>query len=211
VREAEIVWLGIVLASFIIGIYFYPQMPERMASHWNIKGEVDGYLPKFWGLFLMPFISLCIFLLSIAIPKIDPLKYNIDKFRKYYDWFVILVIGLLLYAYLLTIFWNIGIRFSMIQALAPAFGGLFYYCGILAENAKRNWFIGIRTPWTLSNEKVWDKTHRIGGQLLKIAGIIALFGVFFPNYALLFIFVPIISVFAYTITYSYIEYQKEVK
>ena len=89
-REAEIVWLGIVLASFIIGIYFYPQMPERMASHWNIKGEVNGYLPKFWGLFLMPFISLCIFLLSIAIPKIDPLKYNIDKFRKYYDWFVIL-------------------------------------------------------------------------------------------------------------------------
>ena len=99
----------------------------------------------------------------------------------------------------------------MIQALAPAFGGLFYYCGILAKNAKRNWFIGIRTPWTLSNEKVWDKTHRVGGQLLKIAGIIALFGVFFPSYALLFIFAPVVLVAAYTITYSYIEYKKEVK
>ena len=184
-------------------------MPEKIASHWNVQGQVDGYMSKFWGLFLMPLISAGLFLLFIAIPKIDPLKTNIEKFRKYYDGFITLTIIFLFYLYLLTIFWNMGIRFDIIQLLAPAFGILFYYCGILTENAKRNWFIGIRTPWTLSNDAVWDKTHKIGGKLFKISGIVVLFGIFFRNYALFFILVPVILVAIYTTIYSYVEYQKE--
>ena len=210
-RKSGIIVLGVILLSFIIGIYFYPQMPEKIASHWNAQGQVDGYMSKFWGLFLMPLLSMMLFLLFIAIPKIDPLKHNIEKFREYYDGFVVLIIVYLFYVYLLTIFWNIGIRFSMVQPLAPAMGILFYYIGILIENAKRNWFIGIRTPWTLSSEKVWEKTHKIGGKLFKIAGIIAFIGVFFQRYVLFFILVPIILVAAYTIIYSYFEYQKETR
>ncbi|HEW91656.1 MAG TPA: SdpI family protein [Thermotogaceae bacterium] len=210
-RKSEVIVLGVILLSFIIGIYFYPQMPEKIASHWNAQGQVDGYMSKFWGLFLMPLLSMILFLLFIAIPKIDPLKHNIEKFRKYYDGFVVLIIVYLFYVYLLTIFWNIGIRFSMVQPLAPAMGILFYYIGILTENAKRNWFIGIRTPWTLSSEKVWEKTHKIGGKLFKTAGAFAFIGVFFQSYALFFILVPIILVAAYTIIYSYFEYQKETR
>jgi len=209
IRKNEIIILGIILFSFLFGIYLYPQMPEKIASHWNVQGQVDGYMSKFWGLFLMPLISAGLFLLFIAIPKIDPLKTNIEKFRKYYDGFITLIIIFLFYLYLLTIFWNMGIRFDIIQLLAPAFGILFYYCGILTENAKRNWFIGIRTPWTLSNDAVWDKTHKIGGKLFKISGIVVLFGIFFRNYALFFILVPVILVAIYTIIYSYVEYQKE--
>ena len=210
-RKSGIIVLGVILLSFIIGIYFYPQMPEKIASHWNAHGQVDGYMSKFWGLFLMPLLSMMLFLLFIAIPKIDPLKHNIEKFREYYDGFVVLIIVYLFYVYLLTIFWNIGIRFSMVQPLAPAMGILFYYIGILIENAKRNWFIGIRTPWTLSSEKVWEKTHKIGGKLFKIAGAFAFIGAFFQRYALFFILVPIILVAAYTIIYSYFEYQKETR
>ena len=191
-RKSEVISLAVILLSFLIGIYFYPKMPEKMATHWNLQGEVDRYAPKFFGLFLMPFISLGLFLLFIAIPKIDPLKQNIEKFRKYYDRFVILLIGFLLYVYLFTIFWNIGVRFSMIQLLMPALGILFYYCGILTENAKRNWFIGITTPWTLSSERVWERTNKIGGKLFKIAGAIAFAGMFFEKYALFFIVIPVI-------------------
>ena len=209
IRKNEIIILGIILFSFLFGIYLYPQMPEKIASHWNVQGQVDSYVSKFWGLFLMPLISAGLFLLFIAIPKIDPLKTNIEKFRKYYDGFITLIIIFLFYLYLLTIFWNMGIRFDIIQLLAPAFGILFYYCGILTENAKRNWFIGIRTPWTLSNDAVWDKTHKIGGKLFKISGIVVLFGIFFRNYALFFILVPVILVAIYTTIYSYVEYQKE--
>ena len=203
--------LGIILLSFVIAVYLYPQMPERMASHWNAKGNVDGYMSKFWGLFLMPIVSVGMLLLFILIPKIDPLKKNIQKFRRYYDWFIVLIIVFLFYVYLLTLFWNINFKFNMAIMMMPALAILFYYLGILTENAKRNWFIGIRTPWTLSNNTVWNNTHRIGGKLFKISGIIALFGVLFQNYALLFVLIPIIVFVAYTIIYSYFEYKKIVK
>lgn len=208
-RKSEVIIVGMILLSFVVGTYFYPQMPEKIAAHWNEQGQVDGYTSKFWGLFLMPFVSVGLFLLFVLIPKIDPLKANIEKFRKHYDVFVVLVIVFLFYLYLLTIFWNLGIRFSIIQFLVPALGILFYYCGILIENAKRNWFIGIRTPWTLSNEEVWDKTHKIGGNLFKIAGVIALLGIFFQRSAIFFVLAPVILAAVYTIFYSYFEYQRE--
>ena len=87
-------------------------------------------------------------------------------------------------------------------------GPVFFYTGVLCENAKRNWFIGIRTPWTLSSERVWDKTHKIGGRLFKIAGIVTLLGAFFPKYAVFFILIPTLFVAIYTVIYSYVEYQK---
>ena len=211
IKSVNIIVLTIILVSFAIGIYFYPQMPDKMASHWSAAGEVNGYLPKFWGLFLMPLVSFGLFLLFILIPKIDPLKENIKKFRKYFDGFVILTIVFLFYIYLLTIFWNAGLRFNMGQVMIPALGFLFYYCGILIENAKRNWFIGIRTPWTLSSDKVWRKTHMIGGKLFKIVGVIAFFGIIFPKYAVFFVLIPVILVTGYLIFYSYFSYQKEIK
>jgi uncharacterized membrane protein len=208
-RKSEIIILVIILISFAIGIYLYPGMPGKMASHWNYKGEVDGYMPKFWGLFLMPFLSLGLLFLFILIPRIDPLKENIEKFRKYFDRFIILIIIFLFYLYLLTILWSLGRKFDMIQVLVPAFGVIFYYAGVLTENAKKNWFIGIRTPWTLSNEKTWDKTHEVGGKLFKAAAIVSFLGIFFSKYAIFFVIIPAIGVSIYTVIYSYFIYQKE--
>ena len=210
-KKSYLVIIVLILISFGLGAYFCPQMPDKMASHWNVKGEADGYMSKFWGLFLMPIVLLGLFLLFILIPKIDPLKENIAKFRKYFDGFIALTMIFLFYIYLLSVAWNLGKRFDMGQMMTPALGMLFYYCGILTENAKRNWFIGIRTPWTLSSERVWDKTHKIGGKLFKVAGLIAFLGVFFPNYAFYFILVPVLLVAFYAIAYSYFEYQKETK
>jgi uncharacterized membrane protein len=149
------------------------------------------------------------FLLFIFIPRIDPLKSNIQQFRKHYDGFVVLIMVFLFYLYLLTIFWNSGYIFNMTVFLSPALAILFYYSGVLIENAKRNWFIGIRTPWTMSSDKVWDKTHKIGGKLFKIAGVIALFAIFFERFAIIIIIVPVILTSIYTFVYSYFEYQKE--
>jgi uncharacterized membrane protein len=208
-RKSELIMIAVILLSFAIGIYYYPQMPDKIASHWNAQGQVNGYMSKFWGLFLMPIISVGLLLLFILIPRIDPLKSNIQQFRKYFDGFVVLIMVFLFYLYLLTIFWNSGYTFRMITFLSPALAILFYYTGILIENAKRNWFIGIRTPWTLSSDKVWDKTHKIGGKLFKIVGILALLAIFFQNFAIFIIVVPVIIVSIYIVVYSYFEYQKE--
>ncbi len=201
--------LGLVLGSFLIGVLSYPKMPERMAAHWNVRDEVDGEISRFWGLFLMPLISLGSFLLFLLIPLIDPLKENIKKFRKYFDFFILIFIIFLFYLYLLTLFWNLGYRFRMSQMLLPAFSLLFFFCGVLVENAKRNWFVGIRTPWTLSSEVVWEKTHKLGGNLFKVAGLIALLGFLFPNYAFYLVIIPVLILTFFTIVYSYFAYQGE--
>jgi len=203
--------LAIVLLSFATGAYLYYQMPEAMASHWNARGEVDGYMPKLWGLFLMPALSFVLFLFFAAIPKIDPMKKNIAKFRKYFDRFVLLIMAFLLYLYLITIMWNFGFNFNMIQLLVPAFAVLFYYSGVLIEKAKRNWFIGIRTPWTMSSDRVWNKTHKLGGKLFKISGVISLLGLLSEDYAIYAIILPIISFTAFLFVYSYFQYRKSGK
>ena len=207
-KKTTIFAIVIIIISFIIAIYFYPSFPDQVASHWNSQGEVDGYMGKFWGLFLMPIISLAILLLFLAIPKIDPLKNNIKKFEKYFDGFIVLILLFLFYIYVLTVLWNMNIVFNMTQMILPALGILFFYCGILIENAKRNWFIGIRTPWTLSNEKVWNATHKLGGKLFKIAGILAFIGLFFQKFALLLFIVPVLAFSLYLVVYSYLKYQK---
>jgi len=201
--------LLIIAISFVAAIYLYPQMPEQMASHWSAQGEVNGYLSKCWGLFLMPLISLVVFLLFLIIPKIDPLKKNIEKFRNYFNLFIILIILFLLYIHTLSIFWNLGYRFNMGQMMMPALAVLFFFIGIILKHAKRNWFIGIRTPWTLSNDTVWDKTHQIGSKLFKFAALIILIAAFLPGQTIWFLLILIIAIVLYLFIYSYLIYPKE--
>jgi uncharacterized membrane protein len=209
VRRIEICIIAIAALSFVIGVYYYPQMPEQMASHWNAKGQVDDHISRFWGMFLIPITLVGLALLFIAIPRIDPLRENIEKFRRYYDGFVILFLMFMIFVYFQTILWNTGIKISPNAYLPIAVGPLFIGIGILCENTRRNWFIGIRTPWTLSSDRVWDKTHRMAGKLFKIAGVIAIVGILFQDYAVFFILVPALLVATYTTAYSYFEYKKE--
>jgi len=206
----KINWLFILLIilSFIIGIYAYSVLPDQIASHWNARGEVDGYMGKFWGLFLFPIILIFLYLLFLIIPRIDPLKKNIEKFREYYDYLILVIFLFLFYVFLLTILANLGYRFNMTKTIIPAVGLLFFYIGFILNKVKRNWFIGIRTPWTLSNERVWDKTHKLGSKLFKISGIIILIGIFFQDYLVWFILIPVIVTVVWLFIYSYLEYKK---
>jgi uncharacterized membrane protein len=210
-KTTTLIALTLIAVSLIFSIILYPAMPDDMASHWNTKGEVDDYMCKFWGLFLMPIISIGIFLLMVFLPMIDPLRKNVKKFRKYYDGFILGIVAFLFYVYMLSLLWNLGYKFSMNLAIAPAIGILFYVIGMMMAKAKRNWFIGIRTPWTLSSDKVWNKTHKLGGKLFKVAGVLALFGAFFAKYAVWFILVPILVFVVYLFCYSYTEFKKETK
>lgn len=211
-KKTDLLCVGIIVLSFALAAYFYPQMPERIASHWNAAGQADGYMNKLWGLFLLPVISVFVYGLLLLIPTLDPKKENIAKFRGYFDRFLAVMVLFFFYLYVLTLLWNLGyVSFSMTALLAPAFGVLFYYCGVLMENAKMNWFIGIRTPWTLSSENVWDKTHRRGGVLFKAAGALSLAGFLFPDYAIAIMVGPMLLVSLYLVLYSYLEYRKEKK
>ncbi|MFA7663047.1 MAG: SdpI family protein [Patescibacteria group bacterium] len=206
--KLKIASIFFIVLSFGIGLYFYDQLPIQVASHWNSAGQVDGYMSRFWGTFLMPIISGILFLLLVFIPKFDPRKINSPEFKKAYDGFILLLTIYLFYIYLITLAWNLGYRFNFGQMLTPAMGILFFYVGRLLLKTKSNWFIGIRTPWTLSNDLVWDKTHQLGGRLFQISGLICLLGLLWPQQAIWLILIPILISSIFLIAYSYFEYKK---
>lgn len=208
-QKTRMILAGVLILTFALSIFAYPFMPDLMVSHWGLSGEADGYMPKAWGLFLVPGISGLLALLLLLIPRIDPLRENIEKFRGAYESFVTVILLFLLYLQAVVILWNLGTRFNIIQVLSPAFALLFYACGLLLERAKRNWFIGIRTPWTLSSERVWERTHAAGGPLFRLAGLLALLAAVLPGIAWLLLIGPVLLISVYLVIFSYLEYRRE--
>jgi uncharacterized membrane protein len=212
-RTTTIIVLLMLVGATLIGLLLWNRLPDPMASHWGPNDEVNGYISKFWGVFLMPLISLGMFLLFLIIPSIDPLKANIAQFRDVFNLFIVLIVAFMTYLYILTLRWNLGYtNFEMSKALLPAMGILFFFIGYMLRKAKRNFFIGIRTPWTLSSDYVWDETHRLGSVLFMVSGVLAFMGSFFGGMlAFWFLFVPLIGSTLITLVYSYLLYQREVK
>jgi uncharacterized membrane protein len=207
-KTALIAIVVLVLAFFILAGAFYPQMPEVMASHWDAQGEADGTMSRFWGLFLFPLISLGMAALLLLIPGIDPLKANIQKFKGYYYGFIIAFLVYFLYIYVLTLVWNLGWEFNFSQMIIPAIGLLLYIVGVMVSKARRNFFIGIRTPWTLSSEEVWNRTHQLGGKLFKIVGIIILLLSFVPEIAIYALLGLVLGITVWLVVYSYVLYRR---
>jgi len=201
--------LVILVLSFVLSIFFYPILPEQMVSHWNFAGQPDGYSSKEIGLFLFPFLSMGLVVLLYFIPFFDPYAKNIEHFRKYYDEFIAVFAAFFLYVQLLVIALNLGVTLDIGQFFGPAFALLFYSMGVLISKSERNFFIGIRTPWTLYSEKIWNETHAFGSKLVKSSAVICLFGIFFPKYAFVFILLPIIISLVAAVIYSYIKFRQE--
>ncbi|MFH1916402.1 MAG: SdpI family protein [Nanoarchaeota archaeon] len=199
----------LVVVSFVLSFFLFSLLPDPVASHWNAKGVVNGTMPRFWGAFFLPIVGAGLFLLLHFIPKIDPKKKNIALFRKEYDCFVAILFLFLLYIHVLTLAWNLGVQVDMLRSLMPAFAVLFFASGILIGHAKQNWFIGIRTPWTLESEEVWLKTHHLGSRLFKVVGILSLLGIIFPEIGIFLVVGSAILAAVITIIYSYVVFRKK--
>ncbi len=210
-RTTLIVAALLILAAVALSLTVYDRLPDPVASHWGFNDQVNGTMPRFWGAFLMPLVALGMLGLFLLLPEIDPLKANIAKFRGVFNAFIAAILAFLLYIHVLTLVWNLGNHsFRMSTAMLPALGLLFVLTGILIRNAKRNFFIGIRTPWTLSSDRVWEETHRMGAVLFIASGVIALLGVFFPGpEAYLLVLVPILASTVILLVYSYILWVRE--
>ncbi|MEK6959109.1 MAG: SdpI family protein [archaeon] len=201
----------LVLLSFIMTFLFYPQLPAQMASPWGLSGEANGFMPKETSAYLLPALTAIIAVALYFIPKLDPLQKNIEKFSEHYELFMINFITFFLFLQALILLWNLGVLVDFNQAIALALAILFFSIGNLISHAKKNYFIGIRTPWTLHSEEVWDNTHAFGGKAFKLsAGIIAI-GALLPQFAFFFIFFPIMISAIATVAYSYFDYKKTTK
>jgi len=212
-RLTTIIVLILIIGATVAGVLLWSQLPDQMASHWNVNDQVDGYMSKFWGVLMMPLVTFGMFVLFLIVPNIDPLKANVAEFRNTFNLFIAFIVGFMVYIHVLTLRWNLGYtNFGIGKAMLPAMGLLFFIIGSMLRKAKRNFFIGIRTPWTLSSDAVWDKTHQLGATLFMISGALTVIGGFFGGViAFWSIMIPILGTTIFLVIYSYVLYQRETK
>ncbi|MCG2784012.1 MAG: SdpI family protein [Anaerolineae bacterium] len=198
----------LIAIAALVGLVLYAQLPDPMPSHWNAAGEIDGYMSKFWGVWLMPLTTLGFTLLLAAVPAIDPLKANIEKFRGLYNAFIIGFVVYMLYVYGLTLAASLGYLFNMTYMLLPVVGLLFIGISFLLEKAKRNFFIGIRTPWTLSSDEVWEKTHKLGAQTFRIGGALVIVSAFLGESGFWLMMIALLVAALVPVVYSYVVFAR---
>jgi len=201
------IW-AIIALMFISGAYIYPSMPETMATHWDADGNVNGYSTRPVGVFLIPAITFGIYILMLAIPHIAVYRKNIESFKQYYFYMIAGIVIFLAVVQSAMLAANMGYAFDMSYIIMPTIAVLFYGIGIILEKTRRNFFIGIRTPWTLSSDAVWEKTNRIGSKMFRVFGVLAVLSLFVPGGLMFFIVAVFIGV-VYLFLYSYLEYKKE--
>jgi len=163
---------ALLVAMFTIAAITWQHAPGRIPTHWGANGEVNGYGGKFEGLLLIPLVSLAIYLLFLFLPRIDPARANYAHFAGAYNVIRFTVLLFLALLYGVMHLWIRGHRTPM-EAIAPMFtGGLFVVMGTVMGRLRPNWFVGIRTPWTLSSRLSWAKTHRVAGWVFTVVGLL---------------------------------------
>lgn len=147
-RTTTILVLLMIVVAILAGLLLWNRLPEQMASHWNINDQVDGYVSRFWGVFMLPLISLGMFLLFLVIPNVDPLKANIAQFREAFNLFITLITGFMLYIYALTLLWSLGYTgFGMSRAHAACHGTAIHFHRFHAPQGKTQFLH--RDPYTM--------------------------------------------------------------
>lgn len=204
--------LLLLLASAAASYYFYRFSPEIVTVHWNFQGQPDGYASKAFGAFFFPGLLAAIYLLMIISPYFDPRRDSYPEFEKAYHIFRQALLLIMTLIYWATGFYNIGYNINIGIITAVLIGLLMIIIGNYLGKIKRNWFFGIKTPWTLNSDDVWTKTHRLGGWLFMIFGLVIMIAPFLPQTAALAIFIGWLAVLLLgTFAYSYWLYQKEKK
>ncbi len=207
-RERLAVGGALVALSAAASVLAAPRLPATLATQFSAGGAVVGTMPKAAGLALLPALAAALLALFEALPRIDPLGENVAALGSYYDLLVLTVVGLPAYVHLLIVGVNLGYDVGLARALAPVPALLYYVVGVVTERVEPNWFVGVRTPWTLSDERVWVRTHERSGPLFKIAGVLALGGAVLPAYFVVFAVGPAVPVAAYATVFSYLDYRR---
>ncbi len=205
-------WLGYVVAGIagVASLWAYPRLPPQVATHWGLGGQPDGYSPKLLAVLMLPVMVLAMRGLVSLLPRIDPKGENYQKFASTY-WLIfngiILFMGLL---HLAVLGYGLGAPVRMDRVAAGGVGVLLIMVGNYLTRVQPNWFVGIRTPWTLSSESVWRRTHRVGGWILVAGGALIALTMFLPTGAVLPIFIAMIALVAVVpVVLSYLWWRRE--
>jgi len=158
----------------------WPLLPDSLPVHWNLAGQADRTGGKFEGLVTLPLIAIALVLLLRVLPRLDPLRARYADFAGAYALIGFAVVAFLTTIYSILLIADAGVPVSLRLVLGPLVGVLLMVVGAVLPQIRRNWFVGVRTPWTLSSEQSWTATHRAArwvfvlmGATIAAAGLIA--------------------------------------
>jgi uncharacterized membrane protein len=205
-------WLPllIIATALAASAVAYPNLSERIPTHWNFAGEVDGWSGRGWGAWMMPVMMAFVWALTRFLPAIDPRRKNYEKFSGAFEGIILSVMVFMLVLHGITLAAGLGYPIAMERVVPVGIGLLLIVIGNLLPRARSNWFVGIKTPWTLSSDRVWEKTHRVGGRLFVLGGIIiALSTLVDPSWSQ-WVAVGVVGVCSLAaVLYSYLEWRNE--
>jgi uncharacterized membrane protein len=164
----------LVVLTLIGAFIVYPRLPDRVPTHWDIHDRVNGYGPRWMMTFLLPVMLLAIWGLMRLLPRIDPRRENYAKMQATYDLVVNLTLTLIAVLHFVILGAVMGAPISIARVVPAIVGVSLVVIGNVLPRARPNWWFGIRTPWTLSNDRVWERTHRVGGYLMMMIGVLAI-------------------------------------
>lgn len=195
-----------------VALIAYPRLPEEIPIHFNAAGQVDGTGPRY-HVFLMPGLAALMLIISRVTPRIDPRRTNYGKFqRQYHQIFFVITLLLLftqLYIIAVSLYPQLIRHFNMGVWMPFLAGLMLVFFGNMMPKFKSNFFTGIKTPWTLADEQVWYRTHRLVGKLWVVCGFLTILLAFLPPVWKLYIFFPLILVMvAVPYVYSYLVFQR---
>lgn len=166
--------LFLIGAMLIVGLALYPRLPATMPTSWTMRGQPDGVGPKWEALFVMPMAMLGLWALLRLLPLIDPRRENYSRMQAVYDLIINAVLTFMAAVQLVGIAVFMGAPLSQERLTTACIGVMLVIVGNVLPLARPNWFVGIRTPWTLSSDRVWERTHRMGGYLMVASGVVAI-------------------------------------
>lgn len=203
IKKLFLTEIFLLIAMIVATLILWNALPDQMPMHWNLAGEIDAYASKAWAAFMVPGIGILLMALFKLIPKIDPKKEKYKLFEK--SWSVIQfgIFGFMAYMHFVTLYLSINQDADIIKFILPGIGVLFILLGNYMGKVRQNYFIGIKTPWTLNNEDVWNKTHRVGGLAFVLAGIIFFIEGFLQLYIIPVFIVTIVLAAFSPVIYSY--------
>jgi uncharacterized membrane protein len=175
-RKYYLISLALIIACFVAAAILYPYMPSRVPIHWNIHGKVNGYGGKWMLLVLIPGIMLLMMGLMVAIPRLSPRDFEVESFHSTHLYIMVVVMAFLAFVQALVLWAAVSGPININKAIMGGTCLLIALLGNVTGKFRRNFFIGIRTPWTLANERVWYATHRLGAKTMVGGGIIGLIG-----------------------------------
>lgn len=163
--------LALCVGAFALAAYLYPQIPAPAPTHWNATGVFSVYRYKAWGVFYIPGLTLILWLTLAVLPRMAPRGYRLDTFMGAYAAIQLAIVALLFAVNLITLLFREGEPVDLRRVLPLCMGLLLIIMGNYMGKLQKNFFVGIRTPWTLANDEVWLRTHRLGGWVMAAAGL----------------------------------------